>query len=597
MSKPHSFHIPVMGTSYSIDTPIRVAHYGIDSVISIIDHRLTEKMRMHYSKKHGKHFELIPDTDVDCRAKRITAYLDLVHDIVQENFATLKKSAFKPDTEITKYFEMLPEGSPLKEQYTHMKTAQGEKEHLELDLKSNMSVGSIDVNIMTKIDGKTQNKSREDLPVEFNEAHAALRGFINSKINSSLVLSAGLNPRLFGYMSTFKAFLPHSNGSFSKRIILKVSDYRSALVQGKMLAKKGLWVSEYRIESGLNCGGHAFATEGNLLGPIMQEFKEKRHDLRTELFELYTKAIQSLHGAHVHVVPEIDITVQGGVGNAAEHNLLLSEFGMNSVGWGSPFLLVPEAVNIDKDTLDLLQNAKEEDYYLSDVSPLGVRFNTVKNTTAEQERDKRVEKGKAGSPCYKKHLAFNTEFTKEPICTASNKYQKRKIKQLEESISDSTKLTEAVKKVTEKLCLCVGLANGSLINDGLKMYKGMPGVAVCPGPNMAYFSNVVSLKEMVDHIYGRTNIIKVSDRPNMFLKELNMYLNYFQEKLDEQKMEITEKQVKYLESFRANLNMGIDYYRSLLDDLAVKISKTETNILEDLNLLQKRLNSASVSMG
>ena len=54
---------------------------------------------------------------------------------------------------------------------------------------------------------------------------------------------------------------------------MKVSDLRSAKVQGKILAKKGVWVSEYRIESGLNCGGHAFATDGILLGPILDDWR------------------------------------------------------------------------------------------------------------------------------------------------------------------------------------------------------------------------------------------------------------------------------------------------------------------------------------
>jgi hypothetical protein len=26
----------------------------------------------------------------------------------------------------------------------------------------------------------------------------------------------------------------------------------------------------------LNCGGHAFATEGHLLGPILEEFKQRK---------------------------------------------------------------------------------------------------------------------------------------------------------------------------------------------------------------------------------------------------------------------------------------------------------------------------------
>ena len=68
-----------------------------------------------------------------------------------------------------------------------------------------------------------------------------------------------MNPRLYGYIANFKDFFPDVNGKIKKKIVLKVSDYRSAIIQGKFLAKKGLWVSEYRIESGLNCGGHALS--------------------------------------------------------------------------------------------------------------------------------------------------------------------------------------------------------------------------------------------------------------------------------------------------------------------------------------------------
>jgi len=52
INKPlHSFHIPVMGLSYTIDSPIRVAQYGISSVVSIIDDEIVEKMKNFYSKK------------------------------------------------------------------------------------------------------------------------------------------------------------------------------------------------------------------------------------------------------------------------------------------------------------------------------------------------------------------------------------------------------------------------------------------------------------------------------------------------------------------------------------------------------------------
>ena len=63
-----------------------------------------------------------------------------------------------------------------------------------------------DVNIMTKID-KDNYLKQEKLPVEYNDAHAALRGFAMSNLESSMVLSAGMNPRLYGYLEQFEDFL------------------------------------------------------------------------------------------------------------------------------------------------------------------------------------------------------------------------------------------------------------------------------------------------------------------------------------------------------------------------------------------------------
>ena len=80
----HTFHIPVMGTGYTIDTPIRVAHYGISSAISIIDHRLTEQMRQYYSDLYEIPYHPIDLDDDDSRAKRITAYLNLVRSCRQD---------------------------------------------------------------------------------------------------------------------------------------------------------------------------------------------------------------------------------------------------------------------------------------------------------------------------------------------------------------------------------------------------------------------------------------------------------------------------------------------------------------------------------
>src|SRR5690606_22494137 len=84
-------------------------------------------------------------------------------------------------------------------------------------LEKNLFPGSIDVNIMTKLD-KDNFDEKKQLPVEFNDAHAALRGFANSTVTSSLVLSAGMNPRLFSYMEQFDVFFPSLEGKLNKKI-------------------------------------------------------------------------------------------------------------------------------------------------------------------------------------------------------------------------------------------------------------------------------------------------------------------------------------------------------------------------------------------
>ena len=216
---------------------------------------------------------------------------------------------------------------------------------------------------MAKID-KDNFVKNEQLPVEFNDAHAALRGFANSKLSSSIILSAGLNPRLYSYFENFKDFFPNASGKLKKKIILKVSDFRSASIQGNYLAKKGLWVSEYRIESGLNCGGHAFATDGHLLGPILEEFNQKKDELVQSAHQLMSKALEQKEIPVPEKPLDLKITVQGGVGTAEEHNFLLEHYKVSSVGWGTPFLLVPEATSVDIETRKLLIKAKEKRKFL-----------------------------------------------------------------------------------------------------------------------------------------------------------------------------------------------------------------------------------------
>ena len=555
-----------MGLAYTIDTPIKVARFGISSVISIIEDRLVEMMRRHYYPTIGQEYKPISTHEEDYRAKRITDYLNLVNTIVQAQVEKLRNAVFEAGSEIVKYFEMLPDNSAMKKLYLQMKKTNDpqEKEKIETYLRTQIRSGSIDVNIMTKTDRNNYTKQGELLH-DSSDAVAALRGYAKSNLtNSSVVFSAGMNPRLYNYLGGCKEFDINKDGGFSKKVIIKVSDYRSALIQGKYLAKKGIWVSEFRVESGLNCGGHAFATDGYLLGPILEEFKTKKQELIDTIFKIYNAALQEKSNKKINYPPRMIFSVQGGIGTHEEDEFLHRQYNFDSTGWGTPFLLVPEATNVDVETLKLLCAAKEKDVVLSHNSPLGVRFFYLKGTSAEKEKLSRISKGKPGSPCTEKHLAFNTEFTKEPICTASHKYQKLKIAQLKSLHLPEPEYKKQLNEVLDKECLCVGLSNAAAICHSETFIKKLNAVTICPGPNIANFSRVVSLQTMTDHIYGRKNILTNPDRPHMFIAEVNLYMDYLEEQLKEEyHTDQFAKKKKYYSSFYNNLWDGIEYYRQL----------------------------------
>jgi hypothetical protein len=577
----HTFHIPVMGLAFTVDTPIKVARFGIDSVVAIIEDKLVEMMRRHYYQERNLTYVPITSKDFDYRARRITDYLNLMNNIIKEQIETLKKSTFEIGSDVVKYFEMLPDKSIMKLAYERMKasTNVAEKEALLTYLRGQIFPGRIDVNIMTKVDRNNYGKDGTILP-DSSDALAALRGYANSELkNSSVIFSAGLNPRLFNYLDKFQTFQAKGPGEFEKEIVIKVSDFRSALIQGKYLAKKGIWVSEFRIESGLNCGGHAFATDGSLMGPILQEFKSRRDELVVALHTLYNAALTNKGMATYDHPHPLRLTVQGGIGTSEEDRFLRSEYGMDRTGWGTPFLLCPEATTVDDATLRLLCEADENKVVLSKNSPLGVRFNYLKNTSGEAEKLERIRQGKPGSPCTEKHLVSNTEFTKEPICTASYTYQKHKLAELKTLELSVNEYEKRYSEIVGKECLCVGLSNSAVKKYELPPIKSVHGVTICPGPNIVYFDKIVTLRGMSDHIYGRKNILNNGYRPHMFIKELKLNVDYLQEQASEK-----DVKAKDLLAFGNQLLTGISYYRSI----AVKISAIE-DFINQLSKLERRI--------
>ena len=152
----------------------------------------------------------------------------------------MQASPFEPESEITRYYEMLPE-TALKERYREMLECDDPDHKLELqeELRRRAVPGSIDVNIMSKVDFRRLPARREAAGrVRCGDGRSTrIRQPARSARRS--FSRRGSTPGFYTYAATFKDFLPDDTGQCKKKIILKVSDYHSAVVQGKFLAQAG----------------------------------------------------------------------------------------------------------------------------------------------------------------------------------------------------------------------------------------------------------------------------------------------------------------------------------------------------------------------
>ncbi|MCK5081398.1 MAG: hypothetical protein KAR31_00695, partial [Candidatus Omnitrophica bacterium] len=190
------------------------------------------------------------------------------------------------------------------------------------------------------------------------------------------------------------------------------------------------------------------------------------------------------------------------------------------------------------------------------------------------------------------HLSFNAEFTELPICEASRQYQKLKIEQLEKQNLSPEEFQSQYAKVIEKACICHDLSQAPLINYKIGKKGEKRFTSVCPGPNLVYFSKIVSLREMVDHIYGRINLLNTATRESMFIAELQMYVDYFKTEVLKYTIEPAKKQMAHLNEFKKNLMDGIDYYCQIFPQMVEEASEYRQRSLEQLEQLKNSLEAA-----
>ncbi len=598
----HYFHIPVMGTGFSIDTPLKVAPLGITSVVSLVDDILIEQIRTHYCEKFNIPFQPISKNDPDSRANRITAYLDLLEHLIQKRFDEIVSMPFGEDNDKARYFNLLPDSSSLKKLYIqYMKIdSKDEKERVELELNSKMRRGLIEVNIMTKLDRQIFDENCNPREGYISDAKSALKGFAQSKVKGNIVFSAGMNPTLYGYMEQYSDFYRGPDNKLKKGVVLKVNDYRSALIQGKFLAKKGIEISEYRIESSINCGGHAFVMKGQLIGPILQEFSENKEKLSGVFYPLILKYYENkkLPNAPAESDMALKITYQGGLGNSGENTRILDFYNFDGVGWATPFLLAPEVSSVDDFSRKQLAEAGEGELYLSDRSPMNIPFHNLKASTSIQRLNEKISRGDWGAACRKGFLVSNTTYSKTPICLASREFKKKKMNDLGMNPESGSELLGKHEfRFLNKECICHNLGNSALIQLGIMSPEKAP-VSVCPGPNLAYFNGTYTLEEIVGHIYGKTASITENNRPHFFEKELNLYIERLEFEISECR-ELDNKLVLYFKEFCENMFTGIDYYRDIcnkegfedenLDSLKNSISSVRERVLACLDSLPQEI--------
>ena len=114
-------------------------------------------------------------------------------------------------------------------------------------------------------------------------------------------------------------------------------------------------------------------------------------------------------------------------------------------------------------------------------------------------------------------------------------------------------------------------------------------VTICPGPNLAYFSKIYTLDELIDHIYNRTDLLASVNRAHMFINELNLYIDYLKKDISVYMDNLNDKKAKYLVKFKDQLQQGISYYKTLIPTISNQTKEYLEQMLNDLAVSEEKL--------
>jgi hypothetical protein len=83
------------------------------------------------------------------------------------------------------------------------------------------------------------------------------------------------------------------------------------------------------------------------------------------------------------------------------------------------------------------------------------------------------------------------------------------------------------------------------------------------------------------------------NRPNLFIKELNLYIDFLQKKLAESLEPLSAQTEEFFKTFKSNLLEGISYYKKIIPEIVEETEKVRQKIREDLEQIEQKLMSFS----
>jgi hypothetical protein len=99
---------------------------------------------------------------------------------------------------------------------------------------------------------------------------------------------------------------------------------------------------------------------------------------------------------------------------------------------------------------------------------------------------------------------------------------------------------------------------------------------------------------MVNHIYGKINLLEGVKRPHMFINELKLYIEYLRKDIEANLQEMNAKKEKSLNNFINQLQNGISYYKNLMSEVLSSNPNSLKEFFNDLKALEVKLGNTFI---